>query len=140
MWCGAPISVGYYIWKSLIPTLLGNIIGGGLFVSSSYYYLYLTGEDGVEINFNIGVVNTAMEAGGPMRNTKEPNQRDESQGTLIGQDPFAQSRTTGHDDIKHLPHPSGQMASALGKELSDHSRYAKTHAERMKTESEEEKV
>lgn len=27
IWCGAPFGVGYYIWKSLIPTALGNIVG-----------------------------------------------------------------------------------------------------------------
>lgn len=26
-----PLTVGYYIWKSMIPSLLGNIVGGGLF-------------------------------------------------------------------------------------------------------------
>lgn len=42
---GAPgISVGYYIWKSMIPALIGNIIGGGLFVGVMYWYLVrLTG-------------------------------------------------------------------------------------------------
>lgn len=33
IWVKTPgISVGLYIWKGIIPTLLGNIIGGGLFV------------------------------------------------------------------------------------------------------------
>ncbi|KAF2765720.1 Formate/nitrite transporter [Teratosphaeria nubilosa] len=32
MFNGAPITVGYYIWKSMIPALIGNTIGGGLFV------------------------------------------------------------------------------------------------------------
>lgn len=27
IWCGAPFGVGYYIWKSMIPTLIGNVIG-----------------------------------------------------------------------------------------------------------------
>lgn len=32
IWVDAPsITVGLYIWKGIIPTLLGNIIGGGLF-------------------------------------------------------------------------------------------------------------
>ncbi|KAI4844301.1 Formate/nitrite transporter [Aureobasidium sp. EXF-8845] len=39
---GAPeISVGLYIWKSMIPALLGNIVGGGVFVGVVYWYLYL---------------------------------------------------------------------------------------------------
>ena len=33
------ISVGYYIWKSMIPSLLGNIVGGGLMVGVMYWYL-----------------------------------------------------------------------------------------------------
>lgn len=41
---GAPnITVGYYIWKSMIPAALGNIIGGGLFCATVYWYLFLTG-------------------------------------------------------------------------------------------------
>ena len=44
IWYGHPdIGVGLYIWKSLIPTTLGNIVGGGLFVGATYWYLYLTG-------------------------------------------------------------------------------------------------
>jgi len=34
---GAPITVGYYIWKSMIPALLGNTIGGGFFVGVVYW-------------------------------------------------------------------------------------------------------
>jgi hypothetical protein len=33
------ISIGFYIWKSMIPTLIGNIIGGGFFVGAAYWYL-----------------------------------------------------------------------------------------------------
>lgn len=33
------IGVGYYIWKSMIPALLGNIVGGVVFVASVYWYL-----------------------------------------------------------------------------------------------------
>jgi formate/nitrite transporter len=44
---GAPVelTVGKYIWKSMIPAALGNIIGGGLFVGVLYWYLYLTGDE-----------------------------------------------------------------------------------------------
>ncbi|OOF93385.1 hypothetical protein ASPCADRAFT_209309 [Aspergillus carbonarius ITEM 5010] len=42
IWLDAPeISVGLYIWKGIIPTLLGNIIGGGLFAGAYYWYMYL---------------------------------------------------------------------------------------------------
>ncbi|OAA63950.1 Formate/nitrite transporter [Cordyceps fumosorosea ARSEF 2679] len=38
---GAPgLSVGLYIWKGVIPVLLGNIIGGGLFCGCFYWYMY----------------------------------------------------------------------------------------------------
>ncbi|KAM3499655.1 hypothetical protein MY11210_009599 [Beauveria gryllotalpidicola] len=41
---GSPhITVSYYIWKSMIPALLGNIVGGGLCVATVHWYLYLTG-------------------------------------------------------------------------------------------------
>lgn len=41
----APVSVGLYIWKSMIPSALGNIVGGGLFVGALYWYLYLAGAE-----------------------------------------------------------------------------------------------
>ena len=65
IWNSHPqISVSFYIWKSLIPTTLGNIIGGGVFVGTAYWYLYLTSTGAVEIDFNLGGMNTAMEVGG----------------------------------------------------------------------------
>lgn len=30
----------------MIPALLGNIVGGGVFVAAAYWYLYITGTDG----------------------------------------------------------------------------------------------
>ena len=43
---GAPqITVGLYIWKGIIPTLIGNILGGGLFVGAYYWYQDLLGND-----------------------------------------------------------------------------------------------
>lgn len=44
------ISVSFYIWKSLIPALIGNIIGGGLFVGVVYWYLYISSEKPVAID------------------------------------------------------------------------------------------
>ncbi|KAJ5340420.1 hypothetical protein N7541_009544 [Penicillium brevicompactum] len=42
IWLGAPqITVELYIWKGIIPTLLGNIIGGGLFCGTYYWYMQL---------------------------------------------------------------------------------------------------
>ncbi|KAK5192981.1 hypothetical protein LTR99_010650 [Exophiala xenobiotica] len=46
IWHGAPdISVGLYIWKGIIPALLGNIVGGALFVGAYYYYQFLHGQE-----------------------------------------------------------------------------------------------
>ncbi|GAB7355382.1 hypothetical protein MBLNU459_g5903t1 [Dothideomycetes sp. NU459] len=133
IWCGADISVGYYIWKSMIPTALGNMVGGGLFVGTAYWYLYLTGEVAVGLDFNIGGLASAMEAGGPMRGNDDGThlrKKGGDQGQLLeGQDPNAAAT---------LPNSGGHMMSALGKELSDTSPYAKTHAERMKSQSDDE--
>ncbi|CCG80976.1 putative Formate/nitrite transporter [Taphrina deformans PYCC 5710] len=41
MYYGAPLSVGEYIWKGMIPVTLGNIVGGGGFVGAVFWYLYL---------------------------------------------------------------------------------------------------
>lgn len=105
----------------MIPTALGNIVGGGFFVGTAYWYLYLTGEVGVEVSFNIGTLDSAMEAGGPMRSQRKSQQQPEA---IIGTDP------------NHLPHSGNALASAVGKELSDDSIYAKSHAERTKTNEE----
>ncbi|KID91421.1 Formate/nitrite transporter [Metarhizium guizhouense ARSEF 977] len=41
MFLGAPnITVGLYIWKGIVPTLLGNVLGGGLFCGMYYWYMY----------------------------------------------------------------------------------------------------
>lgn len=37
------LTVGLYIWKGIIPALLGNIIGGGLFVGAYFWYMNLQG-------------------------------------------------------------------------------------------------
>ncbi|GIZ44566.1 hypothetical protein CKM354_000776100 [Cercospora kikuchii] len=44
------ITVTYYVWKSLLPALLGNIIGGSLFVGVFFWYLHLTSEELVPID------------------------------------------------------------------------------------------
>lgn len=51
IWQKAPgITVGLYIWKGIIPALIGNIIGGGLFVGIFYWYLHLSNEEAVAID------------------------------------------------------------------------------------------
>lgn len=42
IWRDTPgVTVGLYIWKGIIPALLGNIVGGGLFVGTYFWYMYL---------------------------------------------------------------------------------------------------
>lgn len=46
IWLNTPhLTVGTYVWKGIIPAGLGNIIGGGLFVGTYFYYQYLQGVD-----------------------------------------------------------------------------------------------
>lgn len=115
IWYGHPdIGVGLYIWKSLIPTTIGNIIGGGLFVGAAYWYLYMTGEGAVEVDFNLDSLDTAMEVGGPMGRISRKKGSDHNNGAVIeGKDPIL----TPQQSI-NLPHSGSQMTSALGKELS----------------------
>ena len=112
IWNGHPqISVGYYIWKSMIPTTIGNILGGGIFVGTAYWYLYLTGEGDVEVDFNLGSLGSAMTAGGPMGYAKGSNQGHTA--VLHGKDP-----QESDDSVPQLPHSGSQMMSGLGRELS----------------------
>ncbi|GME40782.1 hypothetical protein K490DRAFT_60208 [Neofusicoccum parvum] len=126
IWCGAPFGAGYYIWKSMIPTALGNIVGGGLFVGTAYWYLYLTGEIGVNVRFDIGSLSTAEEAGGPMRNGKKL-ERDANGNVMNGVDPDSQTRVIERDQ---LPHSGSPFRSGLSAELGDDTPYTKSHAER----------
>ena len=121
IWNGAPgISVSYYIWKSMLPSVLGNIIGGGVFVGGMYWYLYLTGEDDVEVDFNLGALATAMTAGGPMRHNGI-NGNGKSHVTVVnGREPV--------DEKMKLPHSGTQMTSGIGRELSA-DKYAKRKGE-----------
>lgn len=48
---GSPnISVTLYIWKGIIPALIGNVIGGGLLVGAFFWYLHLSNEAPVLID------------------------------------------------------------------------------------------
>jgi len=103
IWNGAPgISVGFYIWKSMIPALLGNTLGGALFVGTVYWYLYLTGEGSqVEVDFNLSPMNVAIdEAGGPMdRSVDGKGVNGHQSGTL------------------QLPDSAGRFKSSIGNDL-----------------------
>lgn len=132
IWNGAPFGVGYYIWKSLIPTALGNMVGGGFFVGSLYWYLYLTGEGQVEVSFDMGGLASAMEAGGPMGRSDNRSRCNECGGRMhvldgvesrnggVEAKKIGSPATGGEVDAKtHLPHSGGGLASGVGMELSN---------------------
>jgi len=54
-----PLTVRYYIWKSMIPSGLGNIVGGGLFTGVLYWYLFLHDQE-VPIHFDNLPIDTAV--------------------------------------------------------------------------------
>lgn len=46
LWLGTPgLTVGLYVWKSVVPALLGNSVGGGLFCGTVLWFLYLQGQE-----------------------------------------------------------------------------------------------
>lgn len=103
------ISVSFYIWKSMIPTALGNIVGGGLFVAVPYWYLYLQGEN-VPIDFNIGSIASAEQAGGPLG--PSPSRTPAVQHIIHG-------REIDHHHPGHqLPHSGANFKSGISRELS----------------------
>ena len=115
------IGVGLFIWKSMIPTALGNTLGGGLFVRGMYWYLYLTGPESEDIKFDVGDLDSAIEVGGPIGSSirksgpKAPNSQEEKVETVTkGKEPGR-----GHPHCAgSLPFSDQQMASGLGRELS----------------------
>lgn len=121
---GSPdITVGYDIWKIMIPTLIGNEIGSGVVVVLPYRYLYLTGEGDAEVDFNVGAAQSAIgESGGPLRRAE--GRRNVLMGREIDEGcPAAQLLQSGVG-----------MASAVSKELSQ-EKYGKSLAERISENS-----
>lgn len=98
-----------------------------MFVGTIYWYLYITGERAIE--FGLDPINSAMEAGGPMRSGPGRNHRYNSDANTVieGQDPSADTP----NGAVGSPMRSGHLMSSLAKDLSDNTPYAKTHAERM---------
>ncbi|KAL0261274.1 hypothetical protein SLS55_004971 [Diplodia seriata] len=46
IWLGNPaITVGLYVWKGVVPALIGNVLGGALFCGAYYWYMYLYEQD-----------------------------------------------------------------------------------------------
>ena len=101
-----PLTVRYYIWKSMIPSFLGNAIGGGLFTGVVYWYLFLAGSE-VELYFDTMAADTAVyEQGGPL----------EREITSTG------AGTANRDEVKAhhnhaVPDSGNRGVSGLAKEL-----------------------
>lgn len=65
IWLHTPgLDVGLYIWKGIIPTTIGNVIGGAVFVGAYYWWMYLAFEPPVAVD---GVVFQERESGGAER-------------------------------------------------------------------------
>ena len=45
MMLGAPLSIGGYLWKCLLPITLGNTIGGSVFTGAYLWFVYLKRAD-----------------------------------------------------------------------------------------------
>ncbi|KAL9582824.1 MAG: hypothetical protein Q9212_003078 [Teloschistes hypoglaucus] len=122
IWNAHPdISIPFYIYKSLIPTLLGNIVGGGVFVGAMYWYLYLMGAGAVEVDFNTsGAFGSTVEGGTQVIEVVKQQQ----DGGLSSGETL---------ESQQLPHSGSAMRSGIGKEL-DPKLYAKSKAERTDEE------
>lgn len=115
------IGVGLYIWKSMIPSAIGNIIGGGVFVGGIYWYLYLTGDGTDNIKFNIGGLDSAMEVGGPMGRSHRRSIPDSARGEEEKQNNMVNGKEPeeGHPNhVTSLPSSNQTMASGIGRELT----------------------
>jgi len=48
---GTPgLTVGLYIWKGIIPSMLGNVLGGAFFMAGFYYYMHILGQPDIAID------------------------------------------------------------------------------------------
>ena len=101
-----PLTVSYYIWKSLIPSLLGNIVGGGIMVALPYWYLYLWGEE-TAVDFNLGPQTSDVAAmAGPLGKIKSKH--------------ILQGREMDQEHpASQLPSSGAGFQSAVSRELSE---------------------
>ena len=117
----------------MIPTALGNIVGGGLFVGAAYWYLYLTGVGPDEIKFDLGGLDSAMEAGGPMGRSHRKSVPDtgSGSGSSSNKEEVLDGREPEVGDPNHVhsvPSSGLHMGSGLGRELNAEL-YAKPKSE-----------
>lgn len=97
-----------------------------------YWYLYLIGEGDVGVSFDMGALQSAIEAGGPMGRVRKFHRAGRlggGEGSVIDGVP---SHLEGEEALKiaspgrggkmhgdHLPHSGGPLQSAVGQELSE---------------------
>lgn len=80
------ISVGFYIWKSLVPALIGNVIGGALFVGAAYWYLHASGEDPVAVDGVLYVADREPlmgQEGTPSEGSADERKKSDEPGNLV---------------------------------------------------------
>lgn len=114
----------------MIPTAIGNIIGGFIFMALPYWYLYLTGEGNVEIHFDLGTLSTAMDVGGPMGPDRPARQRGampRDERVINGTEKVQASRSES-DSEQTLPDSACLAKSGIAKELNA-EQYAKRKGE-----------
>ncbi|KAB8297636.1 hypothetical protein EYC80_001444 [Monilinia laxa] len=117
----APLSVSYYIWKSMIPSLLGNIIGGGFFCGGVYWYLFLAHET-VPIHFDMVDANTAVyEQGGPIHRQTTADGAGTGYGNVHNKDVVPNSGNNGRSGIANDLHLGVVESLGRRKELSEGS-------------------
>lgn len=117
----------------MIASALGNMVGGGIFVGASYWYLYLTGEAGVQIAFDVGGAASAVDGGvGPMRLSGRTATGPRGSHSDSHVDPHViDGVDAGVASGATTPGRGGPaVMSAFGHEMSDDSKYAKTWSQR----------
>ena len=131
------IDVGLYIWKSMVPTALGNTLGGGMFIEGSFWCLYLTGPGSENSKVDLGGLDSAMEAGGPIG----PSNRKAGANSQRSQEEKYGTFTKGKGPKDSHPSHAGSLlssdqrtASGLGRELSAEA-YTHRRGELTLTES-----
>ena len=123
------ITTSFYIWKSMIPTLLGNLIGGGIMVAIPYWYLYLFQEE-TEVVFNLGAVHSGVaENAGPT-----PLSPPSTRHVLLGRE------LNESHPASQLPHSEAGFQSAVSRELSEDKYGKKRDAEKDEEKSDSERT
>ena len=100
----------------MIPTAIGNIVGGGLFVGAANWYLYLTGLGNDEIRFDLGGLDTAIEVGGPMESSMHKSVREGAEASKLSKDDMIEGVDLNH--IHTMPSSEIRMGSGIGRELN----------------------